>query len=256
MPDMHMIDTGGSRPALIFLHGVLMSHAVWKNQIEAFSDEYRVLAPDLRGFGQSPASGVATFEDYAGDIRALIEARQLSDVTLVGWSMGGAIAQVFSALHGQLLRRLVLVGTTPQLIADATFPAALPLEGVEPLIAAFRADFKATGEAFAAICAPEDAHAARTLAGIITATDPDFGINSLIYGGSRSLLPLLPSITVETFVIAGADDKVCMPESSLYLASHIPGCRTPAAILKDAGHAAFLTRPEEFNRALRDALAG
>jgi pimeloyl-ACP methyl ester carboxylesterase len=47
-----LTDSGGDRPALLFVHGIMMSHAVWRHQVVAFSNDYRVVCIDLRGFGR------------------------------------------------------------------------------------------------------------------------------------------------------------------------------------------------------------
>ncbi|MBR0938905.1 alpha/beta fold hydrolase [Bradyrhizobium jicamae] len=252
-----LTDSGGDRPALLFVHGIMMSHAVWRHQVAEFSGDYRVVCVDLRGFGQSSAmTPDISFEDHAADLAHIIAKLSLTDVTLVGWSMGGAIAQVFAATYPRTLVRVVLVDTTPQLLASEAFPHALPAEAAMQLGQLLGSDFAQGCAAFSGMIAPEDAEATRLVTEIATATQPAIALAAFGNSGPRSLIELLPDIKTPTSVIAGADDRICLPGASSYLAAHIPGCTQPVAWIKDAGHAPFLTRPTEFNAALRAALAG
>jgi pimeloyl-[acyl-carrier protein] methyl ester esterase len=252
-----LTDSGGDRPALLFVHGIMMSHEVWQYQVAAFAGDYRVVCVDLRGFGQSTASTPdITFEDHAADLAQLIAQLGLKSVTMGGWSMGGAIAQLFAATYPDTLARLVLVDTTPQLLASESFPHALPVEAAMQLGQLLSSDFAQGCAAFAGMIAPEDAEATRLVTRIATATSPAVALAAFASSGPRSLIDLLPKITTPTAVIAGADDRICLPDASTYLAARIPGGGTPVSWIAGAGHAPFLTRPAEFNAALRAALAG
>jgi pimeloyl-ACP methyl ester carboxylesterase len=69
----------------------------------------------------------------------------------------------------------------------------------------------------------------------------------------RSLLGYLPKIKTPTTVIAGSSDAICFPAANSYLAKNIPGSQSDAIFI-ETGHAPFLTRPGEFDAALRSAL--
>ena len=250
-------DTGGDGPPLLFVHGILADHTVWRNQVRSFGGDHRVVCMDLRGFGMSttrdPEIG---FEDHAADIAAVIDGLGLRDVTLVGWSMGGAIAQVMGPTPPDALRRIVMVDTTPQLLADEAFPHAIPPEAAQQLGALMVEDYAAGCAAFAGLVAPEDEAVAADLAAIAQATRPEVGLAAFASSGARDQLYELTRIEIETHVICGAEDGVCPPAASEYIAATVPGCTTPVATIEGAGHAPFLTRPEAFDAALRRALGG
>ena len=250
-----LTDSGGDLPALLLVHGIMMSHKVWDHQVAEFAQKYRVVCVDLRGFGQSTASNPGvSFEDHANDLVEIIDRLQLRDVTLVGWSMGGAIGQVLAAEHGSKISRLVLVDTTPQLLASAEFPHALPAEAAMQLGQLLSTDFAQGCAAFCSMIAPEDADATKLLTTIAAATSPGVALSAFASSGPRSLIGLLPQISTPTRIIAGADDRICLPPASEYLAEHIPGCNQAVSWIESAGHAPFLTRPKEFNAALTAAL--
>jgi pimeloyl-ACP methyl ester carboxylesterase len=98
--EIFLTDTGGDKPALLFVHGMTFDHTVWRSQVGAFSADFRVVSVDLRGHGRSTAANPdISFEDHAADLATLIDILGLKDVALVGWSMGGAIAQLFAATY-------------------------------------------------------------------------------------------------------------------------------------------------------------
>lgn len=248
-------DTGGDKPALLFVHGIAMDHSVWKHQIEAFRTDYRVVSVDLRGYGQSTAASPdITFEQHAADLAALIDALDLKNVVLVGWSLGGAIAQVFAASHGSKISRLVLVATTPQLLADDKFGDALPVAAAKQLRAMAMVDYTKAMAAYSGMVAPEDPRVAAMLTEITETSRPDVVLTAFKTSGERSQLDLLARIEVPTAVIAGREDALCFPAASTYLAKHIAGSMGAATFI-DAGHAPFLTSPDAFNAALRAALS-
>ncbi|MEE1765160.1 alpha/beta fold hydrolase [Streptomyces sp. SP18BB07] len=90
----------GSGPAILFVHGSGGHHAVWWQQVAALRDEFTVVTVDLRGFGKSDSS-MAEFDgqDFPGDVVAVLDQEDLTDVMLVGQSIGSV-----AALRAGLLR--------------------------------------------------------------------------------------------------------------------------------------------------------
>ncbi|MGW6517897.1 alpha/beta fold hydrolase [Streptomyces sp. NPDC054962] len=90
----------GSGPAILFVHGSGGHHAAWWQQVAALRDEFTVVTVDLRGFGRSDSS-MAEFDgqDFPGDVVAVLDQEDLTDVMLVGQSIGSV-----AALRAGLLR--------------------------------------------------------------------------------------------------------------------------------------------------------
>lgn len=247
-------DSGGDGPALLFVHGIMMDGSVWDAQVAAFSDTHRCVCPDLRGFGASrAASPEITFEDHADDLTALIEGLGLADVTYVGWSMGGAVGHVLAARPGAPLSRLVLVDTTPQLLASDDFPHALPPEAAQGLGEVLVSDYDAGCAAFCGMVAPEDDAVAAHLTTIARACPQDVALAAFASSGARNQIDELSRIDMPTTVIHGREDAVCLPGAAEFTAERI-GPAGPVRWIDGAGHAPFLTRPDTFAEALRGAL--
>jgi pimeloyl-ACP methyl ester carboxylesterase len=92
--------TGRAGQAVLFVHGNVSSSLFWQPAMLALPGEYRPLAIDLRGFGDTdpePVDATRGLRDYADDLAAVIAALDLSPVHLVGWSMGGGAVLQYPA---------------------------------------------------------------------------------------------------------------------------------------------------------------
>lgn len=104
-------DTGETnKPVLFFLHGLSLNGTIWQQVIQSFAGKYRCIAVDLPGHGLSwQTRGAFTMSFYAEHIRKLIESMKLTDITLIGHSMGGQISIILSLQIPAIVQRLVLV---------------------------------------------------------------------------------------------------------------------------------------------------
>lgn len=135
----------GSGPPLLLLTAWTFNASTWGSQIAALDAKgFRCVAPDRRGHGRSemPSSGY-DLDTLTDDVAAVIEARDLRDVTLVGFSMGTVEAVNYLARYGSdRIARLVLVApTTPYLVKTEDNPDAVPKAMIEADNAAVARDF-------------------------------------------------------------------------------------------------------------------
>ncbi|PJJ61013.1 alpha/beta fold hydrolase [Hymenobacter chitinivorans] len=110
---LHYTRTGGPKPPVLLLHGLMTSGRCWTELARALAADYDVIMPDARGHGESgvPAAGYR-YDDHAADIAGLIRALELPPVFLLGHSMGGMTAAVVASQAPALLRGLVLADPT------------------------------------------------------------------------------------------------------------------------------------------------
>jgi len=105
--------TGGSKPPIIMLHGLIANGACWTTQAHALEGEYDVIMPDARGHGKSSVPDYGyRYEDHANDVAGLIKALKLSAPILLGHSMGGMTAAVVASHNPKLLGGLILADPT------------------------------------------------------------------------------------------------------------------------------------------------
>jgi len=110
---IHYLRTGGGKPPVVLLHGLLGSGECWTPLARALEREFDVVMPDARGHGGSsaPLHGYR-YDDLASDVAGLVRALELTDPVLLGHSMGGMTAAVVAARRAAGLRGLVLVDPT------------------------------------------------------------------------------------------------------------------------------------------------
>ncbi|SDR60773.1 Pimeloyl-ACP methyl ester carboxylesterase [Rhizobiales bacterium GAS113] len=113
---------GGGAPPLLFVHGHPFDRSMWRLQLAAFArKDQRVIAPDLRGYGESAVvAGKTTLDIFARDLEALLEALGVEGrVILCGLSMGGQIVMEFCRLFPERVAAIVLAATSPQAETEA-----------------------------------------------------------------------------------------------------------------------------------------
>jgi pimeloyl-ACP methyl ester carboxylesterase len=102
----------GSGPLVVLLHGFPETSHAWRHQIDALARRFRVVAPDLRGYGQSdkpPGVGAYRGATLAADVHGLIGAFGAERAAVVGHDWGGAVAWTFAMRHPDALDRLVVI---------------------------------------------------------------------------------------------------------------------------------------------------
>lgn len=109
----------GKGKVVLFIHGFLENHSMWKALIESLSPKCRCIAPDLFGHGNSPAMGyVHEMKTYAQAMAKLIDHLQIKKYAVVGHSMGGYVALELLQIQPEKISDFVLLNSTP--LADST----------------------------------------------------------------------------------------------------------------------------------------
>lgn len=111
--DVHYIRTGGNKPPVILLHGLMLSGTCWTPLAQTLEDNYDVIMPDARGHGYSsaPEHGY-NYDNLAADVVGLIEALNLTTPVLLGHSMGGMTAAVVASRYLKQLPGVILADPT------------------------------------------------------------------------------------------------------------------------------------------------
>jgi 3-oxoadipate enol-lactonase len=248
-------------PALLLLHGWMATAALnWYSALTYLGAHFRVVAPNLRGHGRrGKASPPFSVEGCASDLAALIGELRLQKPVVVGYSMGGAVAQVLARRHGQLLGGLALCATAANFAHRLSLRPAVQVLGKLGATAA-----RAWPEGAAAFLAWRLARHDLALASKgVRRQEPAAGtyeerlesdLAAFIEAGAElnayDSSPWLPTLNVPAAVVVTARDEVVSPWRQRALASLIPGAR---AYEVDAGHDAVVAKPDVFLPVLLDA---
>jgi pimeloyl-ACP methyl ester carboxylesterase len=133
-------DEAGAGPAVVLIHGHPFNRSMWTPQLTALADGYRVIAPDLRGYGDSPVTpGTVPMSQLAADVARLLDGLAVARAALVGLSMGGLVAMELAIADPARWWALGLVATTAEPITGAERADRLARadqaerEGIRPL---------------------------------------------------------------------------------------------------------------------------
>jgi pimeloyl-[acyl-carrier protein] methyl ester esterase len=245
-------------PPLVLVHGWCMSSEVWRFQLDRLSADFRVIAPDLRGHGDSPlGSGECGIETFASDIAALFHYLDLRGAILAGWSLGSQVVISAMPLLGGRVDGLALICGTPRFASSADFPHGLAEVETDGMALKVRRNLKRALEGFIARMfvpgeLPGDGREdeIRTLLAAVPVPETDVALQTLTSLAETDVRKQLPAIDRPTLVISGERDPICPSSASAYMAERIPVCRH--VVYAGCGHAPFLTHCDEVNACLAD----
>ncbi len=260
--NVHVDDYGGTGQPVILIHGWPLSGKSWKKQIPALQEAgYRAITYDRRGFGESdkPATGY-DYDTLSDDLAGLIDALNLQNVTLVGFSMGGGEVARYIARNGESKLKSVVFASsvTPMMMKTPGNPdGPLELTKATQMTASLTADQDAfydqfTKEFFSAnadgnILVTEEERQEAIM--LCKQANKLAALEAMQSFGISDFREDLPKITIPTLVIHGSADGVVPFEGS--------GARTHAAIphseltvIEGGPHGVTTSHPEEFNNAL------
>ncbi|MBI4472036.1 MAG: alpha/beta fold hydrolase, partial [Acidobacteria bacterium] len=127
------------RNNVLLLHAFPLDHTMWEPQIAALSNQYNVIAPDIRGFGAAKPAAPWTIEEVADELEAQLKQVTAGAVAVVGLSMGGYIAIPFYAKYPARISKLALANTRARAdnetekAARTEMIATLEAAGIVPL---------------------------------------------------------------------------------------------------------------------------
>lgn len=236
-----------SLPVLVLSHSLGTSHAMWKPQLSALSDRFRLLAYDTRGHGStSVPTGPYNIAELAGDLLSLLDTLEVEQVNFCGLSMGGVIGQWLAINAPNRLNKLVLANTAAKIGTAEMWNTRIEQasrEGLAPTIPTvlerwftpgYRASHPDTIASVRALL--EDANPQGYMGCSAAIRDADFRTS-------------LTTVTVPTLVISGTFDGGTTPSDGQFIANIIPGAKYAEL---PAAHISSIEAAEGFNIALNN----
>lgn len=244
---IRFLESGHSKDTLLLIHGIGASAERWLNVLPYFEKHYRVIVPDLIGFGYSDKPLVDYTPSFFVDfLKKFIQRSGVDLPILIGSSLGGQITAEFASLYSDKIKQLVLVSpagvmkqSTPAL--DAYIMAAL-YPNLESAKNAFRM-MEASGKEI-------DSSIINGFIERMQMPNAKMAFMSTLLGlkNADSIVPRLHNIKVPTLLIWGEKDPVIPTEYSKEFLSTILNCKFYE--MKGCGHTPYVQEPEEFFNAV------
>lgn len=247
-------DVGESSTPIIFLHGYPFNKSMWKGQLEFLKPSYRLIACDIRGFGESTdEESSLSIDMFADDLIAFMDKLNIEKAIVCGLSMGGYIAMNAQKRFPNRFEALVLSDT--QCIADSVELKARRYETIEEITdhGVFKFNEGIIKGVFHKDSIKNKKEVVAELINVVFSNT-----NHIICQGLAALAEreetcsTLNKITIPTLIICGREDKVTPLVQSEFMHAKIEG--SFLHVIDDAGHVSNLEQANEFNNLLLDFL--
>jgi 3-oxoadipate enol-lactonase len=241
----------------VLLHAFPLGANQWEPQMRSIPAGWRLITPDLRGFGGSTeldSPSAAAIADYADDVADLMDELAVPRAVIGGLSMGGYAALALLQAKPQLIEALVLADTratadSPEAranrrnmlaLVDREGPSGVAREMMPKLLGKTTRELNPSAEAQVRRLIKQQSPVAIRGA-----------INRMMHRPDSTAL--LPGVSVPTLVIVGEEDELTPPEDSRRMAEAVPGAIL--VTIPAAGHLSNMEQPDAFNAALNGFLA-
>ncbi|WP_335338203.1 pimeloyl-ACP methyl ester esterase BioH [Lacimicrobium alkaliphilum] len=247
----------GQGKELVFLHGWGLNSAVWKDLAKSLSHDYRITLTDLPGFGVNNRYCPRHYD--LDTITEMVAGVLPQRAVVVGWSLGGLVAQKLAIEYSAKIDRLICVNSTPKFMAEPDWPGIKP-EVLDAFASQLHSDIGATVNRFLAIQAMGSSRAKADILALRSLLDKrPPPVAEALSGGLKILQQAdirsqLKAIRCPTLRIYGKKDSlvpVAVMDEVERLQPHSVSMLFPAA-----SHAPFISHASEFEQALRSYLAG
>lgn len=242
-----------TQPVVVFIHGAQQDHSCWTLQSRWFAHHgFSVLVPDLPGHGRSAGKPLASVEELAGWIVALLDAAGVAKANLVGHSMGSLVALEATVRHPGRVEKTALIGS------------AVPMPVSEPLLDAARHNEpKAAALINAFSYSPSGQIGGSAVPGmwllginqrLMERQKPGvFGTDMAACNAYGRGLASLAVVATPVLIIAGSHDRMTPLKSSRALAAALPNARL--ALIPGSGHALMAEAPDAVLDSLKEFIA-
>ena len=233
----------GAGPAVLLSHGYSATSQMWKGQVDALTDRYRVITWDMRGHGETDSpedQGEYSEAKTVDDMAAILRHLGLETAVIGGLSLGGYMSLAFNVAHPDMVRALMLFDCGPG------YKNPKAREGWNETASKRAENFEAKG--LDALGSSDEVRVSthKSAEGLARAA------RGMLAQFDSRIIESLETIAVPTLVLVGADDTPFLGASD-YMSAKIPGA--VRVTVPEAGHAANIHQPAAFNAAVESFLA-
>lgn len=245
------VESTGSGPELVLLHGWGLHGGLWRPVLDALSRNFCVHCVDLPGHGHSPRTAPLSLATIVAELDAFFP----RPVRVMGWSLGGLFAMEWARQRPDKVEQLMLVASSPCFRQRADWPDAMPADVLARFADNLRDDYQGTLQRFLALQTMGDAFSRRLLRDmqheLFSHGEPDRQALDDGLGLLRDVdwRPHVARLTQPGLLLYGARDRLVPPAVAQWLCAQWPGARLE--LFADSAHAPHWSHPVEFCEAVK-----
>ncbi len=245
MNNLH-VESMGSGPDLVLLHGWAMHGGIWHSVRDQLALQYRLHIVDLPGHGLSPACEPGTLEQFVEMIAEVLP----PNCIVCGWSLGGQIAIKLALREPLLVQKLVLVSTTPCFTKQDDWLWGMDAKQLQLFMENLKRNYKLTINRFLTLQMSGDQDVIAILAQLRKhfferkQPDPDALQKALEILQTNDLRSKLGAIQQSVLLLHGENDVITHPAAARWM--HQQLSQSKLIMFPHCGHAPFLSYPEQF----------
>jgi len=240
------IETFGSGPDLVFLHGWAMHSGVWKSVRDRLALKFRVHLLDLPGHGFSSACELGDFDQVVDIVQDSLPENSI----VCGWSLGGQIAMALALNNPASVKKLVLVSTTPCFVKKYDWPWGMESKFLQFFMENLHQNYRVTINRFLTLQINGGRNVTNTLAQlrayVFERDQPDYNAlqKGLVILQTNDMRENLHHIEQPVLLLHGANDVITHPAAAEWMNKQLKNSKL--VMFPRCGHAPFLTDPEKF----------
>ena len=245
------VETRGSGPNLVLLHGWGMRGAIWNELVRELAHRFRVQCIDLPGHGTSMPATCGTLESWIEVVGDAIPERAI----VCGWSLGAMLALEYARSFAQRVSRVVLIGATPRFVHGSDWPHGIDRETFDAFRTEFERDPAALLKRFLALQVQGDERARDVLRRLRETTADGLGDRTGLASGLQiladsDLRASLADVKQSALLIHGSVDTLVPLAAAEYLETRLPKARL--VVMPRAAHAPFIGREADVARRITE----
>ncbi|MDH6180130.1 sigma-B regulation protein RsbQ [Microbacteriaceae bacterium SG_E_30_P1] len=244
---------------LVLIHGFGSTRETWRYVAEALEPHFRVVVFDQVGVGGSDKSvydrsKYDTLHGYADDVIEIVEALALTDVVLVGHSIGAMTAVLAANARPDLVSKLVLIAPSPRYLDDEGYRGGFSRQAIDDLLTSLETNYLSFSQSLAPIIVgmPDRLELSADFAEGIYAIDPEINSQFARVTFRADHRRDLRDVTVPALVLQIAEDAVAGPEVGAYVHRSIP--TSTMVTIPSRGHVPLLSDPDLVAQSIKDYL--
>lgn len=246
------VDVSGVGPDLVLLHGWGMHSGIWGGVRDELAQDFRVHAVDLPGYNASPSCQPYDLQQLAQQVASVLP----PGAGVIGWSLGGLVAQRLALSQPQQVERLMLVGSTPCFVQRPDWPCGIEAGTLQAFASDLERDYATTLLRFLSLQVRSGENVRTVLKylrvalfarGVPSAEVLRAGLAILL---ENDLRHAIGKLALPLSIVHGERDTLVPVEAARWLAAQIPGARL--TLIPGCAHAPFLSHPNLFLQEVRE----